>query len=72
MSQERKRRLKSGEEEKSMWNFKSCPRCVGDIYIDKSEGKWYQSCLQCGFEKELPNIIEDKKQLTKKDTAKAI
>lgn len=49
-----------------MWNFKSCPRCGGDVYIDKSEGKWYQQCLQCGFERELAGMVEPKKHLVKR------
>lgn len=48
-----------------MWNFKSCPRCGGDIYIDKCEGRWYQQCLQCGYEREMERIAEPKKQFLK-------
>jgi DNA-directed RNA polymerase subunit M/transcription elongation factor TFIIS len=36
-----------------MWNFKSCPRCRGDIFIDEDIDKTYYKCLQCGFEREL-------------------
>ncbi len=36
-----------------MWNFKSCPRCRGDIFIDEDTDKCYEKCLQCGYEREL-------------------
>ena len=33
-----------------MWKLKSCPRCGGDLLIDKDliDG-WYEQCLQCSF-----------------------
>lgn len=37
-----------------LWKFKSCPRCGGDIFIDKESQGWYEQCLQCGH---LRNIL---------------
>ena len=48
-----------------MWRFKMCPRCRGDIFLDQERGKWYEQCLQCGYERELESIVELKKQLAK-------
>jgi hypothetical protein len=36
-----------------MWNFKRCPRCRGDVYIDEDLDTCYEKCLQCGYEREL-------------------
>jgi len=27
---------------------KGCPRCQGDLYLDRSEGPTMLTCLQCG------------------------
>jgi ribosomal protein L37AE/L43A len=27
---------------------KSCPRCRGDLYLDRSDGPVTWNCLQCG------------------------
>ena len=27
---------------------KSCPRCRGDLFLDRSEGPTLWTCLQCG------------------------
>ncbi|MFC1989542.1 hypothetical protein ACFLVW_03135 [Chloroflexota bacterium] len=41
-----------------MWKLKSCPRCRGDIYIDKELYGWYELCLQCGYLREMPGMAE--------------
>lgn len=30
-----------------MW-LKSCPRCTGDLFMERAIGESYVSCLQCG------------------------
>lgn len=30
-----------------MW-LKTCPRCRGDLYVERGIGETYVSCLQCG------------------------
>ncbi|MBI2329500.1 MAG: hypothetical protein HYU85_07725 [Chloroflexi bacterium] len=43
------------------WKLKSCPRCRGDIFIDRDlEGWWYEQCLQCSYRSELKNLAEFK------------
>ena len=32
-----------------MWKFKSCPRCGGDIFVDRDLDGWREQCLQCGY-----------------------
>ncbi len=39
-----------------MWNFKSCPRCRGDVFVDEDLDRTYLKCLQCGYERELAKI----------------
>ena len=42
-----------------MWRFNNCPRCGGDIYIEKDKTGWYENCLQCGYthEKQTMPVI---------------
>jgi hypothetical protein len=30
------------------WLLKSCPKCSGDLFIEKDLHGWYRECLQCG------------------------
>ena len=42
-----------------MWKLKTCPRCHGDLFIDKDyTGGWFEQCLQCGFRREMKAIVE--------------
>ncbi len=41
-----------------MWKLKACPRCGGDVFIDKGLDSWYEECLQCGYQRELRNLRE--------------
>ena len=50
-----------------MWRFKMCPRCEGDIFIDKEISTWYEKCLQCACQHELKNLEEFKKQATQRE-----
>jgi Zn ribbon nucleic-acid-binding protein len=36
-----------------MFRLKGCPRCKGDLIINRFHRVWYQECLQCGYELEL-------------------
>ncbi len=31
------------------WKFKKCPRCSGDLFLDREPDGWYEQCLQCGY-----------------------
>ncbi len=47
--------------------FKACPRCTGDLFLEQDEYDWNWTCLQCGYRqilKEKP-IIEKDETLTK-------
>ena len=34
--------------------FKACPKCRGDMHIANDMYGRYLECLQCGFEKDVP------------------
>ncbi|MEE8413465.1 MAG: Lar family restriction alleviation protein [Dehalococcoidales bacterium] len=39
----------------TIWKLKSCPRCKGDVFIEKETDSWYARCLQCGNQLYLPS-----------------
>ncbi len=41
-----------------MWRLKGCPRCKGDVQVDRDEWGWYEQCLQCGYLGNLQNMVE--------------
>jgi len=38
-----------------------CPKCGGNLYIDKDYHGWYEECLQCAYMHDLNVIYEHKK-----------
>jgi DNA-directed RNA polymerase subunit M/transcription elongation factor TFIIS len=38
-----------------------CPKCGGNLYIDKDYHGWYEECLQCAYMKDLEAVYENKK-----------
>ncbi len=40
------------------WKLRSCPRCGGDIYIDRDWHVWYEQCLQCGYLNDMPDEVK--------------
>jgi hypothetical protein len=47
-----------------MFRFKSCPRCKGDVLVDRDYYGWYEQCLQCGYQRDLKDMVEVQQQLT--------
>ena len=49
-----------------MLHMKCCPKCEGDVALNKDYYGYYVTCLQCGWSKAIPNytvasnIIHDK------------
>lgn len=35
------------------WKVKACPRCKGDMFLDRDLDSWYEQCLQCSYRVEL-------------------
>ncbi len=35
-----------------------CTRCnKGEVFIDRDQYGWYECCLQCGYSRDLPDIV---------------
>ncbi len=43
-----------------MIRIKSCPRCHGDIRLDRDHYGWFEECLQCGYTRDLRSVSEFK------------
>jgi hypothetical protein len=48
-----------------MLRLKSCPRCRGDVVIDRDMDGWYEQCLQCGCQRYLESLAETKPSVKK-------
>ncbi|MBI2830372.1 MAG: hypothetical protein HYX81_04345 [Chloroflexi bacterium] len=42
-----------------MFRFKGCPRCHGDLLVDRDEFGWYEECIQCGFTRDMRTVSTD-------------
>lgn len=40
-----------------------CPKCRGNLYLDRDYNGWYEQCLQCGFMKDLVVVYENKHRI---------
>ena len=41
-----------------MLKLKGCPRCRGDIIVDRDHHGWYEQCLQCGYQHDLKSVVK--------------
>jgi ssDNA-binding Zn-finger/Zn-ribbon topoisomerase 1 len=39
---------------------RTCPKCGGNIIIDRDYHGWYEQCLQCSFMRDLKVIYQKK------------
>jgi len=39
-----------------MIRMKSCPKCNGDVLIDRDQYGWYEQCIQCGLMRDLKPV----------------
>jgi len=42
--------------------LKSCPKCKGDVMVDRDEYGWYEHCLQCGHRRDMESLVEAHEQ----------
>jgi len=35
-----------------------CPKCGGNLFLDKDLYGWYEQCLQCSYTGDLEDVIE--------------
>jgi len=52
-----------------MWKFDTCPRCGGDVFVDRDIDGWYEQCLQCSYRNDLKSTAEYKEQPSSKKEA---
>ena len=44
------------------WKLKSCPRCGGDLLIEKDLlYGWNEKCFQCSFSRDLKELVKAEK-----------
>ena len=44
------------------WKLKSCPRCGGDLLIEKDLlYGWNEKCFQCSFSRDLKESVKSEK-----------
>jgi len=41
----------------AVWKLKSCPRCSGDLFIQRETDGWYEECLSCGYQRDVSNLV---------------
>ena len=39
-----------------------CPKCGGNMYLDRDYIGWYEQCLQCSYMKDLGVVYQSKKK----------
>ncbi|MFC2010027.1 hypothetical protein ACFLVU_01225 [Chloroflexota bacterium] len=49
------------------WRLKSCPRCGGDMFIERDLDFWYEQCLQCAYRVELAPLSRFKDAMEVKE-----
>ena len=35
-----------------------CPKCGGNLYLDRDYNGWYEQCLQCAYMKDLAVVYQ--------------
>ncbi len=45
-----------------MWKLKSCPRCRGDMFIERDGNTWFEHCLLCSYRSELKSLDKTKER----------
>jgi DNA-directed RNA polymerase subunit M/transcription elongation factor TFIIS len=41
--------------------IRRCPKCGGNLYLEKDFNGWYEQCLQCAYTKDLKIVYENKR-----------
>ena len=37
-----------------------CPKCGGNLYLDRDYNGWYEQCLQCAYIRDLAVVYQNK------------
>jgi DNA-directed RNA polymerase subunit M/transcription elongation factor TFIIS len=49
----------------------SCPKCGGNLYLDRDYNGWYEQCLMCSYMKDLA-VVYQKEVKTEKGLKEAV
>ena len=41
----------------AVWKLKSCPRCNGDLFIQREIDGWYEECLSRGYQRDISDLV---------------
>lgn len=50
---------------------KRCPKCGGNIYLDRDYYGWYEQCLQCSYTVYLEMVVEVGEKVSKGNRGQA-
>jgi DNA-directed RNA polymerase subunit M/transcription elongation factor TFIIS len=50
---------------------KRCPKCGGNVYLDRDVYGWYEQCLQCSYMAYLESIIPAREKVNQNNPNKA-
>jgi DNA-directed RNA polymerase subunit M/transcription elongation factor TFIIS len=42
-----------------------CPKCGGNLYLDRDYNGWYEQCLQCAYLIDLAVVYQNRKKAEK-------
>jgi len=42
-----------------------CPKCGGNLYLDRDYNGWYEQCLQCSYMKDLAVVYQKSARIEK-------
>ena len=51
---------------KTGFTKRKCPKCGGNIYLDKDYCGWYEQCLQCSHTCYLETVVEVRGPMSRK------
>lgn len=46
-----------------MLKLNGCPKCGGSVLIDRDQYGWYEKCLNCGYERDVPQVVKARKSV---------
>ncbi len=35
-----------------------CPKCGGNVYLDRDHYGWHEECLQCGYSRDMQSMVD--------------
>ena len=52
--------------------LKGCPRCKGDIVLERDHWGWYEQCIQCGYLRDLENPVAVSEQSSEAEKKRGV